>query len=361
VGQKLREYVSLYSEYQSKNAVATKVARDMLARLDAAVSDAKASDARARECLATVKKPEEPTLDEGPVLSAIAKCDVRFLERRLPELLASKHPKAANLLNRVTTKIAECKKRESREACRKLRGDKYFVRQGTCGCMTGYEISGGGKCKEKTTTLTRSEANKECERVNNSRFYQAGKKQPDGSWTCERTEAGRREYCRTTAGAGYYPSAVDRNNEFRCIPTQKTANRWCNSNNSGSGWYAVKIKADGSFNCTKSRKQQRSEARADCRRQARNAGKVYAFTKINKDGTYRCHWCEPGFRYRKGQCYPRNARRQQQQQRDNSGRYKPQYRCTYYNPDGSILGGAGSYSTVITQHRVRGANCTRIR
>ncbi|MEM8645009.1 MAG: hypothetical protein AAGF86_01575, partial [Pseudomonadota bacterium] len=120
--------------------------------------------------------------------------------------------------------------------------------------------------------------------------------------------AGRRAQCEKDHGAGYYPGEPDANGSFYCLPTQATANRWCNENNPGSGWKAKGITSTGTYDCVQNRRQRVAAARADCRQQARAAGKVYAFTKMKKDGTYNCHWCERGYRYRKGRCHPRNRR-----------------------------------------------------
>ena len=121
-------------------------------------------------------------------------------------------------------------------------------------------------------------------------------------------QAARTAKCEADHGAGYYPGKPDAGGSYYCLPTRATANRWCNDNNPGKGWKAQKITASGGFGCIQNRRQRVAAARADCRQQARSAGKVYAYTRMKKDGTYDCRWCERGYRYRKGKCYPRRRR-----------------------------------------------------
>ncbi|MCP5084396.1 MAG: hypothetical protein GY948_22125 [Alphaproteobacteria bacterium] len=173
--------------------------------------------------------------------------------------------------------------------------------------------------------------------------------------------AARKAKCRTDHGAGYYPGKPRADGTYYCIPTRETANRWCRENNPGAGSRAVNIKKDGSHSCRANRKTQKANARADCRRQIRNKGKVYAFTRINRDGTYNCFSCEPGFRWRKGRCRQRGGT---QRRTGGGGRFRPgKYKCTIFNPDGSLLGGGGSTRTIITNRPMRGhgIRCRRIR
>lgn len=117
--------------------------------------------------------------------------------------------------------------------------------------------------------------------------------------------ADRNRYCKDTYGPGYYGGPVRADGKYYCLPTQATANNWCNANNPGSGWKAGKIKSDGSYNCNRSPAVVRKVARADCRRQARQMGKVYGATSFDRNGNYTCHWCERGYRYKGGRCYSR--------------------------------------------------------
>ncbi len=50
-------------------------------------------------------------------------------------------------------------------------------------------------------------------------------------------------------------------------------------------------------------KKTRQDAVASCRQQVANQGKVYAKTQFHKDGSYNCHWCEPGHSFVNGQCW----------------------------------------------------------
>jgi len=112
-----------------------------------------------------------------------------------------------------------------------------------------------------------------------------------------------------------------------------------------------------------------------CRRMAAQKGKVYARTQVLANGRLNCHWCEPGQFYRNGQChsrvvrtcpngyvlrgtrcYPRGGGGVQQ-----GGGGGTLYRCTYNNPDGSLLGGGGSTSTINSPRPIPGARCVRVR
>lgn len=171
---------------------------------------------------------------------------------------------------------------------------------------------------------------------------QPGYQLNEGPTSCVKTPskndlaAERRANCRKKFGSGYFPGPVDAKGVYFCRPSKKTA-------------------------------------QAECRKQAKQNNKVYAYTNY-KNGEYNCFWCDPGFRFSKGQCrsanqkvvrtcpggyqlkgdkcYPRNTGQ------SGGGQL---YSCTYYNPDGSILGGGGSYSTIQSPAPIRGANCRRIR
>lgn len=56
----------------------------------------------------------------------------------------------------------------------------------------------------------------------------------------------------------------------------------------------------------------RENAIADCRRQVAAKGKVYATTKFHQDGSYNCHWCEPGFKSNGSACIPDVAKAEAQ-------------------------------------------------
>jgi len=176
----------------------------------------------------------------------------------------------------------------------------------------------------------------------------------------EQLAAERDRYCRGEHGAGYYAGPADAGGSYYCLPTKKTANKWCRDNNQGGGWKANTIGAEGGYSCSQNRAQMKKTARADCRRQAKQNGKVYAYTQFLKNGRYSCNWCESGFRYKDGGCYPRNAsttyscpkgyylkgKRCYPRQANTQRRKKRKGCVTYSNPDGSLLGGGGSTSTI---------------
>ncbi|MEM7069631.1 MAG: hypothetical protein AAF478_12190 [Pseudomonadota bacterium] len=177
--------------------------------------------------------------------------------------------------------------------------------------------------------------------------------------------AQRNRTCRQKFGSGYYSGPTDKNGQYFCIPNQQTANNWCNSNNPGSGYEAYNISTKGGFECRRNRETFRRNARADCKRQAKNAGKVYAYTQFQKNGSYNCHWCERGYRYKNGQCHPRQRQASSSGNSGGGGGGK-KYACTIRFMDGSIMGTYGdTYSTYYTDRDDTSAStstvCRRIR
>jgi len=85
----------------------------------------------------------------------------------------------------------------------------------------------------------------------------------------------------------------------------------------GKVFAAITYKENGEYSCHTCEKGQipegnvcvpdRAAAVADCRRVAAQKGKVYAKTEIRNDGTPICHWCEPGQIYYNGKCGTRAA------------------------------------------------------
>lgn len=108
----------------------------------------------------------------------------------------------------------------------------------------------------------------------------------DGSSTCH--------WCK----GGYYPKRRN------CIPTQKTADKWCNDNNSGSYWNAVNIKNDGTFQCKADTDKLNATATAFCKKDARKRGKIHARVEFKSDGSYNCYNCNRGYRPSGAACIP---------------------------------------------------------
>ncbi|MBZ0217447.1 MAG: hypothetical protein K8F25_12890, partial [Fimbriimonadaceae bacterium] len=122
--------------------------------------------------------------------------------------------------------------------------------------------------------------------------------------------ASREAHCREIRGSGFYAGRPAADGTYYCLPKRETANKWCRDNNTGAGWSAGPISSMGGFTCNQSETERKASARAECRQQARQNGKVYAYTQFLNDGRYSCRWCEPGYVYRDGSCYPRSATQQ---------------------------------------------------
>jgi FecR-like protein len=90
--------------------------------------------------------------------------------------------------------------------------------------------------------------------------------------------------CRRLNGSGYYAGKIRGDGSYSCRPTKKTANAWCRNKN-GRGYYAGRIKANGSFSCNLSRQERSRQAWAACRRQY---GRRLADVRFFKSGRYRC-------------------------------------------------------------------------
>jgi hypothetical protein len=111
---------------------------------------------------------------------------------------------------------------------------------------------------------------------------------------------------------------------------------------------------------------------AGCRRMAAQKKKVYAWTQYLRNGQVKCHWCERGQFYQNGKCHSRVVRtcpngyvlrgkRCYPRGGGQQGGGGVMYRCTYGNPDGSLLGGGGTTSTIHSPIPIAGANCVRVR
>ena len=253
--------------------------------------------------------------------NALAACDPDRINRAAAVLGKITNPAVAAVRTQLENGEKICRERERQETiatiterCISKYGEHATADLATvessdplCQCGSGYRLS---------------DANKRCEKAPSARDLAGG----------------RDTYCRNTYGSGFFAGPPGPDGKYFCRADKKTA-------------------------------------RADCRRQARQKKKVYAYTRYKKDGTYDCFWCEPGYRYSKGRCVSKTQRvvkscpkgyvlrnntcHKRSGSGGNSGGGR-RYACTIYNPDGSLLGGGGSYSTVYVNSPVRGANCRRI-
>ena len=208
----------------------------------------------------------------------------------------------------------------------------------------------------------------------------------DALQTCEvrsrereqRAERNRTSQCEDKHGAGFFPTTPNDSGTFHCVPTQSAADRWCRENNKGVGWSAKNIRRTGGFDCVQDRRSRMAEAKARCLQNARDTNRVYAHVTLNSDGTSTCHTCKKGTVYKNGRCHGPTRRvvrkckagyvlrgtrcyrvqTRQRQQRRTTGR---RYACSISNPDGSLLGGGGTTSTIYTNRPVSGYRCVRIR
>lgn len=186
---------------------------------------------------------------------------------------------------------------------------------------------------------TYEEAEQRCMRKYGVRFSSVGGEA--GSYTCRYCNEGRlpsngkcykpetlaNQWCNeNNPGTGYEAYDFKSNGKYSCRLTPEAAERWCNDNNKGAGWTAH-LRDDGRYDCRKDPRTAQREAIQYCRGVARDNGKVYAATQFNRDGTYRCRWCEPGFYYAKGRCHAR-----QQQVRQPAPRQQQAIRCIYPPP-----------------------------
>lgn len=97
--------------------------------------------------------------------------------------------------------------------------------------------------------------------------YRVGLVVEDGFY-CVPDKATASAECVKSNGSGYYASSVNGKGEYGCLPTKSTANRKCRQINQGrgSGIYAGKIQADGSFDCYQ--KARRAAPRSQPQRRA---------------------------------------------------------------------------------------------
>ncbi len=82
--------------------------------------------------------------------------------------------------------------------------------------------------------------------------------------------------------AGSTPGAKTADGKVYCVPTQATADAWCNDHNPGTGYHAVNIKSDGSHGCLPTK----AKANSECR--AANPGHKGIYGHINANGAVQC-------------------------------------------------------------------------
>jgi len=350
---------------------------------------------------------------------AISSCDGAELQKILAVYQGRKHLFFRRSIARINTALPKCRKNDrtvaAREFCKaartRLNGARADFRANRLNRAErrlrsldrDLTPAKSKLCPELKTRTGKGLANIAVLRAENQRLRQAvsacdidklqalktrynGKKHPWYGKASGRATAGmkacrsgagslaeRQAYCLRKGGKGYYPGNVDAGGKYYCLPTQRTANRWCNKNNPGSGWHAGKVSRVGAFTCTQNRDLRTAEARANCRRQISAQGKVYAYTRMNRNGTYNCFSCDAGQYWSNGQCrsrtvktcpggyvlrgtlcYPRGGGQQ-------GGGGGARYKCTIFNPDGSLLGGPGSTSTIYTARPIPSAKCVRVR
>lgn len=103
--------------------------------------------------------------------------------------------------------------------------------------------------------------------------------------------------CKSKYGYSYRAGTTIGNGAFSCIPDQRTANQICRSQNQGTGWYANRIRENGTIDC----QQSRAGANAACR--ARNGSGWRAGQQL-PNGAFAC---VPGPAARTAQCVRLNG------------------------------------------------------
>ncbi len=162
--------------------------------------------------------------------TALSGCDMERIETLKGQLDGKTNKFLIKIIRRLEIIPNKCKRELGNAACKSdfgvrarvdlagSTGDEY-----SCVCQSGYswKPNATGSARE---CIPAAEANRASQAENNA-------------------------WCRKNQGAGYYAGPINKKGVYRCLPTRKTANRWCNTHNKGSGHYAGKIKSDGSFGC----------------------------------------------------------------------------------------------------------------
>jgi len=167
----------------------------------------------------------------------------------------------------------------------------------------------------------------------------------------ERLVAANDLQCKAEYGGNYRAVGLNANGTSNCVPNKQAANAQCAELN-GKGTVAGKIRNDGSFDCVFTKDRLRADAVSWCRK---TYGRSYIKT-VRRGGQYQCIYNTPNRTVQQRQ--PRYDPNQAAAAAAASGAL---YSCTYANPDGSILGGGVTYSTIQSRTPIRGANCRRIR
>lgn len=356
---KQEELTSLTGLLCSRSSISRRVEK-----LDAGVADSPEID-RFRERLLRMRN----TIVDAETVLARSDAMVDTLKASQPEDLPRARFKVINIRRDVSGAIGALKAIPNPIDC------GFLMDQ-----LTQADRELGGLLDElQKKPETRQEAVNRCRRKYDDAFLKV-KKTSSGGFSCQYCKTGYRPHAsgqsciltqeaanqrceKANKGRGYYAVNFKADGSFSCRPTQATANRWCNANNRGSGWRAVNITDTGKFQCRQkvSQKDRRRQAEKACRAEAQRRGKVYALTQFNKDGSYRCRWCEPGFYYANGNCHARQQVRQKTPQRQQNGS-GPLYLCTSCGA-GSILGCTAG--TPRRQHyskwAIPGEDCRRVR
>ena len=91
-----------------------------------------------------------------------------------------------------------------------------------------------------------------------------------------------------TCPSGYAPGSPDASGQGWCIPSQRTANAWCNANNQGTGWVAYGIDSvKGTYTC----RVARGNATAWCNQN--NPGSGWQAVRFTDDGGFDCEQPAP--------------------------------------------------------------------
>lgn len=351
----LDTYAAAYSAAQASRAGAVQQNAAATAALQQAMKQAWDAADQARQCLENAENgisDPDATLDGLADLSGLS-CTPVAIQNRISEIRdkgLEQGPRGSGLVARLETIRARARTANqtlatinqqvtSAKRSRELEGVSQSVneargaladipREIDCGWLRESLSEASRWSRQRIQELDRKnetyeEAEQRCMRKYGVRFSRVGGSA--GSYSCRYCDEGRlpkngkcyrpetlaHQWCNdNNPGTGYEAFDFKTNGTYSCRLTQEAANRWCNTNNKGSGWTAH-LKSDGTYDCKKDPRTARREAVQYCKGIARNNGKVYATTQFNRDGTYRCRWCERGFYFANGRCHAR----QQQVQR----------------------------------------------
>ena len=349
---KLDAYAAAHGAIQAAKAAASQRHSPAASALRQAMQEAVDAADRGRQCFENAENgitDPDATLDGLADLSGLS-CTSAAIQTRISEIrdkglekdprgselvarleTIDTHVKAANrTLATVNRQISSAKRSED------LKGVAQAVSEARraladvpaeidCGWLHESLAEASRWSSEQAAELDRKnetyeQAEQRCMRKYGARFSRVGGSA--GDYSCRYCEEGRlpkngkcyrpetlaNQWCNeNNPGSGYEAFDFKPDGKYSCRLTQEAAERWCNANNKGSGWTAH-LRSNGSYDCRKDPRTARREAVQYCKGVARNKGKVYATTQFNRDGSYRCRWCERGFYYSKGRCHARQQR-----------------------------------------------------